>query len=200
MLVHYTALAAVSGDFPEVNFCTSGCSTCCHDDSGSHITTGVGTHAVFMSFSIGVTVHTSEFPCVSGLTCACCVAFDLWLALCWQVLRVFVLARVTVKAVRTLLSYPGMEGCQLPPDSAVLNSNVYSTAECVLMAWATSHYFKVQWEALPAISTFDSALATTHCCNTTAFALLSLECNRMCLLFLLVLLETYTTLGHIQCL
>ena len=55
------------------------------------------------------------------------------------------LARVTVKAVRTLLGYPGMEGCQLPPDSAMLNSNVYSTAESVLLAWATSHYYRVHF-------------------------------------------------------
>ena len=57
-----------------------------------------------------------------------------------QVVRVFVLARVTVKSLRSL---PGMEGCQMPPDSALLNSNVYSTAEAVLLAWLTAHFHKV---------------------------------------------------------
>lgn len=63
---------------------------------------------------------------------------------CWQVLRVYVLSRVTIKAVKTLLSYPGMEGCQLPPDTALVNGNVYSSAETVLLAWTTSHYYRVQ--------------------------------------------------------
>ena len=58
-----------------------------------------------------------------------------------QVVRVFVLARVTVK---TLKSLPGMEACQTPPDSALLNSNVYSTAETILLAWLTAHYYKVR--------------------------------------------------------
>ena len=57
-----------------------------------------------------------------------------------QVVRVFVLARVTVKSLKNL---PGLEGCQLPPDNALLNSNVYSTAETVLLAWMTVHYHKV---------------------------------------------------------
>ena len=56
----------------------------------------------------------------------------------------YVLARVTVKSLKTLVSYPGMEGCHLPPDSALVHSNVYSTAETCLLAWATSHYYKVQ--------------------------------------------------------
>lgn len=56
-----------------------------------------------------------------------------------QVVRVFVLARVTVKSLKSL---PGLEGCQLPPDNALLNSNVYSTAETVLLAWITAHYHK----------------------------------------------------------
>ncbi len=57
-----------------------------------------------------------------------------------QVVRVFVLARVTVKSLKSL---PGMEGCQLPPDNTLMNSNVYSTAETVLLAWITAHYHKV---------------------------------------------------------
>jgi len=57
-----------------------------------------------------------------------------------QVVRGFVLARVTVRSLKSL---PGLEGCQLPPDNALLNSNVYSTAETVLLAWITAHYHKV---------------------------------------------------------
>lgn len=70
-----------------------------------------------------------------------CVALKHTWHLCWQVLRVFVLARVTVKSLKSL---PGMEACQLPPDSALQNSNVYSTAEAVLLAWMTAHYYKVR--------------------------------------------------------
>ena len=55
-------------------------------------------------------------------------------------MRIFVLARVTVKSLKHL---PGMEDCQLPPDTDLLHSNVYSTAETVLLAWVSAHFSKV---------------------------------------------------------
>lgn len=67
----------------------------------------------------------------------------------------FVLARVTVKSFKGL---PGMEGCQVPPDSSLLNSNVYSTAEAVLLAWMTAHYYKVS----PAVQSSPLYLLLTH--------------------------------------
>ena len=56
-------------------------------------------------------------------------------------LKIFVLARVTPKSFKAL---PGLEGCQLPPDSTLLGSNVYSIAESVLLAWLTVHLSKVK--------------------------------------------------------
>ena len=55
-------------------------------------------------------------------------------------MRTFVLARVTVKNLKQL---PGMAECQMPADSDLLHSNIYSTAEAVLLAWVTAHFFKV---------------------------------------------------------
>lgn len=62
-----------------------------------------------------------------------------------QMLKIFVLARVTPKSFKAL---PGLEGCQLPPDSTLLGSNVYSTAESVLLAWLTVHLSKVSRQLL----------------------------------------------------
>ncbi|DBA78771.1 TPA: putative protein fap47 [Trebouxia sp. C0004] len=72
-----------------------------------------------------------------------------------QVVRVFVLARVTVRSLKSL---PGLEGCQLPPDNALLNSNVYSTAETVLLAWITAHYHKALPTVAQRVTNFDSDL------------------------------------------
>lgn len=57
-----------------------------------------------------------------------------------QFIRTFVLTRVTLKSFRSL---SGMDGCTLPPDSALLGSNVYSTSETILLAWLTVHLQKV---------------------------------------------------------
>ena len=70
-------------------------------------------------------------------------SFLLRVTLCLQVVRIYVLARVTLKSLKSL---PGLEGCQLPPDSALMNSNVYSTACLILLAWVTTHYYKVRKE------------------------------------------------------
>ncbi len=74
--------------------------------------------------------------------------------------RVFVLARVSVKSLKGL---PGMEGCQMPSDSALLNSNAYSTAEAVLLAWITAHYHKVGLQL---------------CCDTVHLTLPEMTCSR----------------------
>ncbi|KAL0021413.1 hypothetical protein WJX79_003538 [Trebouxia sp. C0005] len=83
------------------------------------------------------------------------LSFKAWNAVIYQVVRVFVLARVTVKSLKNL---PGLEGCQLPPDNALLNSNVYSTAETVLLAWMTVHYHKALPAVAQRVTNFDSDL------------------------------------------
>ena len=57
-----------------------------------------------------------------------------------QFVRTFVLTRVTPKSFRNL---SGIDGCVLPPDSAITGSNVYSSSESILLGWLTMHLQKV---------------------------------------------------------
>lgn len=50
------------------------------------------------------------------------------------------LTRVTLKSFRNL---SGIDGCVLPPDSAITGSNVYSSSESILLGWLTMHLQKV---------------------------------------------------------
>lgn len=68
-----------------------------------------------------------------------------------QFVRTFVLTRVTIKSFHNL---SGIEGCILPPDSALTGSNVYSTSETILLAWLTMHLAKV-CEAIDTIYMFN---------------------------------------------
>jgi hypothetical protein len=71
-----------------------------------------------------------------------------------QVLKIFMLSRITTKAMRAL---PGSAGLDLPPDATMTGSNLYSIAEGVLLAWLGAHT-----KAVSAHSLFPQHLAQTH--------------------------------------
>ena len=71
-----------------------------------------------------------------------------------QAFKVFVLGRVSLKSFRSL---PGIErlAAYVPPDTAILGSNVLSVPESALLAWMSAHYLREfgstivsAWEAL----------------------------------------------------
>lgn len=57
-----------------------------------------------------------------------------------QFVRTFVLTRVTLKSFHNL---SGLDQCVVPPDSAMIGSNVYSASEGLLLGWLTMHLQKV---------------------------------------------------------
>lgn len=63
-----------------------------------------------------------------------------WNTVVAQVFRVFVLGRVTTRALQGLPGAGGSQGPILPPESQLVGSNVFSVAECCLLAWASAHY------------------------------------------------------------
>lgn len=88
------------------------------------------------------------------------IAREAWAQVMMQVVRVFVLGRVTLKKFRDLPGMPpptprasprnepkGRRGQQAAPESGgdsgadpqLVGSNVYSTAECILLKWVTYH-------------------------------------------------------------
>ena len=62
-----------------------------------------------------------------------------------QFVRTFVLTRITLKSFHNL---SGLDGCILPPDSAMIGSNVYSASEGLLLGWLTTHLQKVRMQSL----------------------------------------------------
>ena len=69
--------------------------------------------------------------------------------------QVFVLARVTLKSLKTL---PGVSSLQLPPDAAMVGSNLYSVAESILLAWMTCHFGREFPSRAHRITNFDEDL------------------------------------------
>lgn len=86
----------------------------------------------------------SNFDLVSG---------QAWNATIMQIFKVFVLGRVTLKSLRAL---PGLEGCELPPDSSIIGSNYYSVSESSLLAWMSAHCLREFGPKFPRITNFDS--------------------------------------------
>ncbi|PNW70067.1 hypothetical protein CHLRE_17g704300v5 [Chlamydomonas reinhardtii] len=99
----------------------------------------------------------SNFDLVSG---------QAWNATIMQIFKVFVLGRVTLKSLRAL---PGLEGCELPPDSSIIGSNYYSVSESSLLAWMSAHCLREFGPKFPRITNFDSDLSDA----SVLFALLS---------------------------
>eukprot|EP00736_Rhodelphis_marinus_P012698 Rmarinus@m.1878 len=84
------------------------------------------------------------------------MALPAWLATMYQVIKVFILNRVTPAQVRTL---PGME-MERGPDPTLSNSNVYSVAESILLKWLTVHYNRAQTDPVNCmrVTNFDDDL------------------------------------------
>jgi len=78
------------------------------------------------------------------------VSVQSWNAVLLQTFKIFILARVTPKALRSIPGFE-LEGGgrgKRRADRALGGSNIYSVAESVLLSWATAHYQK----ALPAVA------------------------------------------------
>lgn len=78
-----------------------------------------------------------------------------WNAVLLQVFKVYGLARVTPKSFKSL---PGIGGTALPPDDVLAGSNVYSTAESIVLAWLTINMQRVFPAAAKRVTNFDADL------------------------------------------
>lgn len=90
----------------------------------------------------------SKFPSLSGET---------WLTILHQIIRCFILNRVTPRSYAQL---PGLPDDSVPSPllPAFQGSNVYSTNECVLLKWMQVHCNEVHSDTLRKIDNFDSDL------------------------------------------
>ena len=80
---------------------------------------------------------------------------DSWITLLYQILRVFVLGRLTPKSFKAL---PGMNAEAAAIETAVLQSNVYSLGENILLKWLTYHFSSVYPMTSRKVRNFDQDL------------------------------------------
>jgi len=65
------------------------------------------------------------------------LSMDAWITLLYQIIRVFLLNRISPKTFRSL---PGIPPDKAVVDSSMTSSNIYSTSENIVLCWLAHHY------------------------------------------------------------
>lgn len=83
------------------------------------------------------------------------LSMDAWITLLYQIVRVFLLNRLTPKTFRSL---PGMPPDKAIVDSSMTSSNIYSTSENIILRWLSYHYNAINPASPRHLTNFDQDL------------------------------------------
>ncbi|CAG9335550.1 unnamed protein product [Blepharisma stoltei] len=84
------------------------------------------------------------------------LSMDSWTTLIFQIVKLYLLNRVTPKSFKNL---PGMNPEEANIDAGMTSSNIYSVSECILLKWLSYHYECIHPHTPKKISNFESDLS-----------------------------------------
>ena len=84
------------------------------------------------------------------------LSMDAWITLLYQIIRVFLLNRISAKTFRTL---PGIPPEKAAVDVSMTTSNIYSTSEAILLRWLSHHYNTLHPASTRHLTNFDQDLS-----------------------------------------
>jgi hypothetical protein len=111
------------------------------------------------------------------------MSMDSWTTLIFQIIKLYLLNRVTPKSFKTI---PGIEGDATNIEPWMTSSNLYSVSESILLKWMTHHYSLMHPHTPKKISNFDldimdgtvfAAVIQSHAGSVKALTALKTNCT-----------------------